>query len=403
MQFNNPNLKRKKYMKTITKFIYAVAFGLIPSVLGLLALAIGASSANASPGDLYESDDGSNNIYKFTPGGTQSTFASGLNGPLGLAFDSAGNLFEADAGGSGNIYEFTPGGTQSTFASGISAPFGLAFDSVGNLFAASLNTSTIYKFTPGGTRSTFASGGGLFEPFGLAFNSAGNLFVTDLAGAIFEFTPGGTRSVFAILTGPRGLAFDSAGNLFVTDVNGNIYEFTPGGTRSTFASGLNNPIGLAFDSAGNLFEADTNSGNIYEFTPGGTQSTFASGLNGPAFLAFEPTTYSAQVQQPINADGTSVFNVRRGVVPVKFTLTQGGVATCALPPATIALTRTAGGTTGAIDESVYIGPADTGSNFRIDSCQYVYNLSSSALGVGTYRVDIQINGQVVGSGIFQLK
>ena len=113
--------------------------------------------------------------------------------------------------------------------------------------------------------------------------------------------------------------------------------------------------------------------------------------------------YSAQVQQPINPDGTSVFSVRRGVVPVKFTLTQCGVATCALPPATIAVTRTAGGTIGAIDELVYTGPADTGSNFRIDSCQYIYNLSASALGVGTYRVDIQINGTVVGSAIFQLK
>ena len=74
-----------------------------------------------------------------------------------------------------------------------------------------------------------------------------------------------------------------------------------------------------------------------------------------------------------------------------------------LPAATIALTRTSGGTTGAIDESVYSGSADTGSNFRISSCQYMYNLSASALGVGTYRVDIKINGQVVGSAIFQLK
>jgi hypothetical protein len=74
-----------------------------------------------------------------------------------------------------------------------------------------------------------------------------------------------------------------------------------------------------------------------------------------------------------------------------------------LPPATIALTRTAGTTTGAVDESVYIMAADTGSTFRIDGCQYVYNLSSSALGPGTYRVDIKINGQVVGSAIFQLK
>jgi hypothetical protein len=74
-----------------------------------------------------------------------------------------------------------------------------------------------------------------------------------------------------------------------------------------------------------------------------------------------------------------------------------------LPPATIALTRTAGATTGAIDESAYTGSADTGSNFRIDSCQYVYNLSASALGVGTYQVDIKINGEVVGSAIFKLK
>ena len=59
------------------------------------------------------------NIYEFTPGGAQSTFASGLNDPDGLAFNSAGDLFAADIG-SGNIYEFTPGGAQSTFASGLS-------------------------------------------------------------------------------------------------------------------------------------------------------------------------------------------------------------------------------------------------------------------------------------------
>jgi predicted outer membrane repeat protein len=113
-------------------------------------------------------------------------------------------------------------------------------------------------------------------------------------------------------------------------------------------------------------------------------------------------SYAGQVQPPINADGTSAFNVRRGVVPVRFTLTVGGVATCDLPPATIGVTRTAGGVIGEVNESVYGGNADTGSNFRIDSCQYVYNLNSRALGVGTYRVDILIDGQVVGSAVFAL-
>src|SRR5207249_1826596 len=137
----------------------------------------------------------------------------------------------------------------------------------------------------------------------------------------------------------------------------------------------------------------------YSIDDSGVWASYALIL--PAFRLTATVPYAAQIQQPINADGSSVFSVRRGVVPVKFTLTQNGVATCALPPATIALTRTAGGTTGAIDESVYIGPADTGSNFRIDGCQYVYNLSANALGAGTYRVDIMINGQVVGSAVFQ--
>ena len=34
------------------------------------------------------------------------------------------------------ILEFTPSGTQSTYASGLLFPRGLAFDSIGNLFAA---------------------------------------------------------------------------------------------------------------------------------------------------------------------------------------------------------------------------------------------------------------------------
>jgi hypothetical protein len=52
---------------------------------------------------------------------------------------------------------------------------------------------------------------------------------------------------------------------------------------------------------------------------------------------------------------------------------------------------------------IAFGSPITGSNFRIDSCQYVYNLNARAMGVGTYRADIKINGTVVGSSIFGLK
>jgi len=145
-------------------------------------------------------------------------------------------------------------------------------------------------------------------------------------------------------------------------------------------------------------------------TPTATATATATATSTPTATATATPTptptpapaYAAQVQPPVNPDGSSTFNVRRGVVPVKFNLTQGGVATCDLPPATIAVTRTAGGVMGPVNESDYSGNADTGANFRIDSCQYIYNLNSRALGVGTYRVDILIDGQVVGSATFAL-
>ena len=88
---------------------------------------------------------------------------------------------------------------------------------------------------------------------------------------------------------------------------------------------------------------------------------------------------------------------------MKFRLTCDGQPTCDLLPATIAVTRTGGGVIGQVNESVYSSQADSGSNFRTLDCQYHYNLDSRALGVGTYRVDILIGGQVVGSATFELK
>ncbi len=57
----------------------------------------------------------------------------------------------------------------------------------------------------------------------------------------------------------------------------------------------------------------------------------------------------------------------------------------------------------AIDESVYIASADDGANFRISDCQYIYNLAASSLGVGRYRIEIAIDGRVVGQVEFSLR
>src|SRR5437868_4114229 len=181
---------------------------LLVTVAGLTA-ALLPSNILAAPGDLFESDQCSSTIFKFTPVGGQSTFATGLGGPFGVAVDAFGNVFEADFN-TGTIFKFTPAGVKSTFASGLNGAVALAFDAPGNLFATEGSSGTILKFTPAGVKSTFAFG--FNAPTGLAFDASGNLFEADQAsGTIFKFTPAGVKSSFASgLNAPSGLAFEPA-------------------------------------------------------------------------------------------------------------------------------------------------------------------------------------------------
>jgi sugar lactone lactonase YvrE len=295
------------------------------SLGAILALAITAHAQN-----LYVSiGNGLGAIFEYTPSGVQSTFATGLRFPRGLAFDSIGNLFAADNPTThlspsgvgfdlGRVLKFDLNNHVSTFGSAAHFVFeGLATDIAGNAYVLATDTKdnnptgpgTIFKFTPSGERIVFGSVPGVPDNpsanVGLAFDNTGNLYATASgAQTIFKFAPDGTRTVFvgpsAFATGesPFGLAFDSSGNLFVSietfTVAGadSIVYFTPTGVRNTFATDLTNPRGLAFDSSGNLFVAESNpapDGDILKFAPGGgTPTVFASGLRRPQFLTFGP-------------------------------------------------------------------------------------------------------------------
>jgi len=254
-------------------------------LLSLTFLHRAQAQRGGSGGELYESGVLSGSIHTFSSGGSESTFASGLQSPVGMAFDSSGDLFVAD---NDVIYEYTPDGARTVFASGAGA-FCLAFDAYGNLFADSGNT--IVEITPSGDMSTFATG--LDHPTALAFNSAGDLFeADDGSGNINEFTPDGTETAFASgLDGPFDIAFNHSGDLFETNYfGGSIMEFAPDGAESTFATGLQNAYGLAFDSSGDLFETNYNGAgqfNIMEYTPQGSVSTFAT-TSDSGYLAFTP-------------------------------------------------------------------------------------------------------------------
>ena len=94
-------------------------------------------------------------------------FASGLNRPSRLAFDTSGNLYVANTL-SNTIYKITPDGNVSTFASGLNGPMGLAFDNSCNLYVANNSDDTISKITPEGSVSPFVSST-LNGPMDLAF------------------------------------------------------------------------------------------------------------------------------------------------------------------------------------------------------------------------------------------
>ena len=283
-----------------TNLILVAGIGLTVAAAMLVAPAISRADT------MYVSYAAGNTVEKFdTLSGVGTVFATnGLNSPVGLAFDSAGNLYVGKYN-SDIVEKFDTNGNSSVFTTtGLSAPLGLTFDSAGFLYVANWGNNTIEKFDTNGNGSLFANGAsGLDAPIGLIFDSAGNLYVANWVGNTIEkFDTNGNGSVFASsgLNGPQGLAFDSAGNLYVansgggnqeTPGSGSIEKFTPDGIGSVFASGLYFPFGLAFDSAGNLYATSRgNSDNlIYKFTPGGVQSVFANTPGTyPEFIVIKP-------------------------------------------------------------------------------------------------------------------
>ena len=413
-------------MKTTTNNIHlALALFLFASATGIV---------NGAPGDLIVPATSGHIVrVPLNPVGTPSYVWNNANLPAhswtGIAFDQAGNLYASDnqdyQPGAGRIYKLPPDRTTLTlFATGLSDPEGLAVDTAGNLYAAEADSGNVYKFTPEGVRTTFFTAYGASA---IVFDSQGYLLIpragfTDCNNCpeftkIYKVDPQGVGSVSYVLPpswGANGMAFDSGGNLWVVSHNGfsghnavfvNPQYLQQDGNQCDYYYGPGSR-GLAIDIG--VFP-----NKIYIGGPGPRIHPACSLEGGFSLsdwipgsaagqLAIEPPAYAAQVQPPINADGTSIFTARRGVVSVRFGLT-GALQPCPLPPATIAVTRTGGGVTGNVNESVYTASVDTGSNFRISGCQYMYNLNASALGVGVYRVDIKIFGGTVGSAIFELR
>ena len=254
-----------------------------------------------------------------TGDGGQAAAAS-INAPNGIACDTSGNVYIAEEHGI-RVRKVNAAGVISTFAgtgvqgyagdgglatsAGFVLPEGVAVDTSGNVYIADAYGNRIRKVNTAGIISTFAGTGTggyngdglqatvttLSTPYAVLPDNAGNVYISDSsnnrvrkvnAGGIVSTYAGNGSSAFAgdggqatsaSISGALGITLDSAGNLYIADQNNyRIRKVTAAGVISTVAgNGIQGysgdgglataaevkvPEGVLIDAIGNLYIGD---------------------------------------------------------------------------------------------------------------------------------------------------
>ena len=179
-------------------------------------------------GRLFVSSRFDGAVFRVDADGRRKQLAAELGVACGLAFDGAGTLFVGDR--SGTIFKVTPGGEVSPFATlpPSVAAFHLGMAPTGDLYVTAPTLATrdaVYRIDRTGTVTTVHRGFG--RPQGLGFDVHGTLHVVEaLAGASGLYRIGGVDEAEQVVAAPSliGVAFDPSGGAVVAS-DDKVYRF----------------------------------------------------------------------------------------------------------------------------------------------------------------------------------
>ncbi len=234
----------------------------------------------------------------------------GMNDPLGLAIDNAGDVWATNTnGGANSLSEFSPVGMTISGAGGftgggLNTPYGIAIDVTGNAWVVNSGNNTLSEFNSSGTPAsvTAYSGGGLTSPTNICIDAGGNLWINNgLANNISEFSSSGVAAMNSPFSGGGidggiDIACDAAGHVWISNFSAVLGELTTSGVVVTSGGytggGLDESYGVAVDSSGNVWTANDGNNSISKFNSAGAAQSGASGYTGgglssPQYIAVD--------------------------------------------------------------------------------------------------------------------
>jgi hypothetical protein len=214
-------------------------------------------------------------VYDFYAGTLLRTISTGVNDPLTLAADKAGNVYSGNGFRPGSVTEYDVNGNLiRTITNGISFPEALALDASGTLYVGNDRSITVYP--TGATSPSVTISAGIGVPSAIGVDGSGTVYSANQTNNTVTEYAAGSSTVLRTITGvndPPGLAVDSTGKLVVSSCyscsgqgggTDAVFIYAPGATTPMASlNQVSGPGAVAFDSLDNIYVAEQAGLNVY--------------------------------------------------------------------------------------------------------------------------------------------